>query len=60
MGRESLVERNRVCKECQREWYMTAKELGEHAKMCKRMQAVGLELPNHEQPQLILPPGVGE
>lgn len=45
MGRESSVERDRLCKECQREWFFTSKELLDHVEMCRRLKAINLELP---------------
>lgn len=49
MGRESNVERDRLCKECQREWFFTAKELLEHSEVCRRLKAINLELPARPQ-----------
>lgn len=45
MGREASVERDRICWECHREWFMTARELNEHVSQCKRLKAIGLEAP---------------
>lgn len=55
MGRESSVERDRVCKECKRPFYTTATEMNEHAQFCKRAQAIGLQLASHPRNPIVRP-----
>lgn len=50
MGREREVCKDRTCKVCGEEFvYITAKELQEHAILCRRAKAVGIVLPSGNQ-----------
>jgi hypothetical protein len=45
MGREARVIKLRVCKSCEQTLRLSAKDLKNHANVCKRLKALGLELP---------------
>lgn len=50
MGREARTSKDRTCLVCEREFVMTAAEIKEHARLCKRAAAIGLVLPGLVRP----------
>ena len=45
MASEKRKTKERTCRECGNTFFMTAKEVKTHAKLCKSAQAAGLVLP---------------
>lgn len=47
----SKLRKPRHCNACDRELHVTAKELHEHAVLCARVKAIGLEFPSIVAPK---------
>lgn len=60
MSREQEVIKDRSCRVCKKEFYMTSYELINHSMLCKRVMEAGLVMPGIEighEPVLIVPGG---
>lgn len=54
MDREAKAVKERKCKECGQAYFMAARELRDHAAVCKRVTAAGLIMPTVVAPKVEL------
>ena len=54
MGKQAKTVKERTCQECQQVFFMNAKEIKQHAEMCKRATAAGIVLPGIKRPEIQL------